>query len=550
MKEIILLTKILLKSSTSDSKQVGDKKTKGFGRIVFFVLAYGYIIGFMAYISYSAIKSLMLINQPAVFLNLVFVMLLGIGTMQIVITSLNILYFSKDLDFLLPLPITSIKIVISKLNCLVVSQYIMSALLVLPGIVMYGYLLELELAYYIVAILTLLLFPLILVAIVSLIVTIVMRFTKIIKNKEVIQYLTILLTLILIIGIQFFANTTNDNASGEEIAKGLLEVNGVVKNVSGIFPIVDLAINSIINYNNIKGIINLSILAILSIGGYFIFAFAISRIYVKTVISLTTEKNKKSKNIDTNKDIYVNDIFIAYIKKEFKLLVRNPIFFMQCVLPSIIFPIIIAVPAFMGVKDTGIDMNLLRNDLSLIINSSYGVMGTLTIIIFFFILNYTSVTAISRDGQNAVFMKYIPIELDKQIIFKIMPGIILNIIPIIYTIIFGVICIPNIQGKTYISVFIIALLINILNNFLMIIVDLKNPKLKWITEQAVVKQNINMLFVIAFVGIEIVLVIVLGNVIKDVTNLVILLSSFFLIAIIIVKKYISSNKEKIFEKII
>ena len=113
MKEIFLLTKTLLKSSSSETRKKGEKTSKGFNKILFFIFVYGYIIDFMSFISYYAIESLIAINQPAVFLNIAFVAMLGFCIIQSVISSLNILFFSKDLDFLLPLPITPNKIIIS-----------------------------------------------------------------------------------------------------------------------------------------------------------------------------------------------------------------------------------------------------------------------------------------------------------------------------------------------------------------------------------------------------------------------------------------------------
>lgn len=545
MKEIFLLTKTLLKSSTSE----GKKTSKSFGRILFFILIYGYIIGFMSYISYYAIKSLILINQPAVFLNLALVAMFGFCIIQTVITSLNILYFSKDLDFLLPLPLTPIKIVTSKLNCLVISQYIMTALLVLPGVIIYGYLLNLKFTYYIVAIMGLLLFPLIPVAIISGLVTIVMRFTKIIKNKEFVQYLTILLTLFLIIAVQSLSGTSG-NSSSEEIANNLLKTNGMLENFSSNIPNINLIMNSILNYNNIEGILNLFAFALLSIGIYCISSYMISKIYVKTVISLTTVKNKKTKNIDFTKDLNSNGLTISYIKKEFKLLIRNPVFFMQCVLPSIIFPIIIGVPAIMGVQDSGVDLNLFRQDFGIVINNSFGIMCVVVSIIFMYIFNYTSVTAISRDGENAVFMKYIPLDLKTQIFYKAVPGILLNLVPTIYIIAFCLIFIPNINIKTVAYIFLITLMINILNNILSIFIDLKNPKLKWITEYAVVKQNFNMLFIFVLVAIEIGIIIWVGNLFKTVDGFAITLIIICLTIYISINRFINKCKDKLFEKIV
>ena len=276
----------------------------------------------------------------------------------------------------------------------------------------------------------------------------------------------------------------------------------------------------------------------------------LSKIYVNTVISLKTVKNKKIKNINFSKSLDNENTLTSYIKKEFKLLNRNPIFFMQCVLPIIILPFLLGVPAILNLNDTGVDFAVLQKDLEIIVNTNYGIMGFVITIIFMYVFNYASVTSISRDGQNAIFMKYIPIDLNKQIVYKAMPGIILNLIPTIYTFIFALIAIPNISVNTFVSVFVIALLINILNNVLLVIVDLKNPKLNWISEYTVVKQNFNIIFSMLFVAIEIGIILLCGTTIMNQDYLQIALILIFALMNLCVKKYIDSNKEKIFNKII
>lgn len=549
MKEIFLLTKTLLKSSTSESKKLGEKKTNGFGKILFYILIYGYIMGIMAYFGYSAINAIILVNQPAVYLNLSFVAMLGFSIIQTVITSLNILYFSKDLDFLLPLPISSIKIIISKLICLIISQYIMLGLLILPGIVVYGYLLNLNYLYYVISTLALLTFPIIPVALVSGIVTLIMRFTKIIKNKDFVQYLTIVLTIFLIIAIQSLSGGTG-TVSPEEIAVNLLKTNGLVDNFSKSFFNITLIMNSILNYNNAEGAINIFLFVLISIIIFVLISYLISKIYVKTVISLSTVKNKTSQKVDIDKDIKDSSSLVSYVSKEIKILIRNPIFFMQCLLPSIIFPIIIGVPAILGLEDAGISLSLFSQDLGVVINSSFGIMCALVAIIFTYAFNPVSVTAISRDGENAVFMKYIPLDFKTQIFYKAIPGIILNMIPTIYILIAGFLFIPNIKFKTWIFIIFISLLINIINNMLSVVVDLKNPKLKWISEYAVVKQNFNIIFVFLLVAIEIFVIIWMGNQLQIVEEFAGYLITLLLIVYVYMKRLINRKQNELFEKII
>ncbi len=547
MKEIFSLTKILIKSSSNDAGTKKNKKINGLGKFIILFLVYGYLIGFMSYISYMTINGLILINQPALFLNLIFGLLLGFGTIQTAITSLNVLFFSKDLDFLMPLPITSQKVVMAKLNCLVISQYMIAMFLGMPGLVIYGILLNLGINYYILSCVIVLIFPLIPVAVISLLVTLIMKFTKIIKNKEAVQYITIVLTIFLIVAL---TGTSENSVTSEEIANSLLKYNGTIEMVIKTYPLLGIVINSLLNYNTINGVTSIAFFMILSLAVYNIVSFMISKIYVKTVISLETVKNKKVKKIENFEKIKMDNIFMSYLKKEFRLLIRNPIFFMQCVLPSIFFPIIITVPAIMELNNTTPDMSVLQNDFSKIINTNYGFMGCIFAMLVLYAFNYASITSISRDGQNAVFMKYIPISLEKQIMYKITPGIILNIIPILYFLIFMIICIPGVKFLTIFYIILISMLINILNNILMILVDLKNPKLKWITEQAVVKQNFNMFFAMAFIGVEAVIVFLIGTFVSDLNSVVLVFFVTFLLPTLLIKKYIKNNQEKIFEKII
>ena len=177
-------------------------------------------------------------------------------------------------------------------------------------------------------------------------------------------------------------------------------------------------------------------------------------------------------------------------------------------------------------------------------------MCALVAIIFTYAFNPVSVTAISRDGENAVFMKYIPLDFKTQIFYKAIPGIILNMVPTIYILIAGFLFIPNIKFKTWIFIIFISLLINIINNMLSVVVDLKNPKLKWISEYAVVKQNFNIIFVFLLVAIEIFVIIWMGNQLQIVEEFAGYLITLLLIVYVYMKRLINRKQNELFEKII
>jgi len=146
MKEVILLTKVLLKSSLN---KTNDKKSNKIGILIIYFLAFSYIAGILAYISYESILTLLEIGQEILFLKLAFSGIIIFAIIQTLFTSLNLLFFSKDIENLLPLPISPIKIIMAKFNCLIVSQLLTVGVILIPILVVYGILLNCSLYFYI-----------------------------------------------------------------------------------------------------------------------------------------------------------------------------------------------------------------------------------------------------------------------------------------------------------------------------------------------------------------------------------------------------------------
>lgn len=544
MKEVVLLTRVLLKSSKSNTKKTNTKTISKFFTFLAFLFVYMYLATIIGYVSYQAISSLMLINRQEIFLNLSFVGLLGFSIFQSIFTSLNVLFFSKDLDTLLPLPIKPYKIIMAKFNCLVVSQYIMYFVVALPILLVYGYLLNMGILYYIYSILILLIFPAIPVTVVSLLLTIIMKFTKIIKNKESVQYITAFLSIIIIFSVQFLG-TQNQEITNEELAEKLIQVNESIDN--NFLINAKIAVNTLVNYENIDGLKYFLELILMSIATYLVISIIASKFYIKTVTSLMNKGTKVNRKVIFNrKDYQKNKIAKTYVAKEIKTLVRNPIFFMQCVVPPFLFPLIFLIPSIIAVKNEG-QSEFLIEYLSKFTNLPIGLIATLELLELFYIFNFATITSVSRDGSDAKIMKYLPIDLSKQLEYKTILGILFNVIPLIYvSVILKVIL--KIHTLTLIYVVILGTVINIFNNFLVIIVDLKNPKTDWMTEYAVVKQNLNMFYQMLIVVTEMGLLF-LAMRLNDLKICFLILSTIFLVLIILVKRYINKNKYKLFGKI-
>lgn len=348
MKDVILLTKILFKSSLSGNY---NNSKKGLGKKFLFVIIYIYLSILIGYVSYQIINSLILFEQEKIFINLSFIGITMFTIFQTIFTSLNILFFSKDIEILLPMPINPYKIIMAKFNCLILSQYLMYSILIVPILFVYGHILKLSFLYYLTGVFIILFLPIIPVVLTSLLVILIMKFTNIIRNKDIMQYVTVIMTMIFVVILQFIISKTNGEITNEELANKIIDINTQMESFSKFFINVTHSINALLNYNNIKCIKNLIILFIETGIVYLLATIFISKKYIKTVIKLSSLINKKNRKINNDKDIVENNIAFSYIKKEFKLLNRNPIFFMQCVLPSLIFPLIIFLPIFFSIKN-------------------------------------------------------------------------------------------------------------------------------------------------------------------------------------------------------
>ena len=191
-----------------------------------------------------------------------------------------------------------------------------------------------------------------------------------------------------------------------------------------------------------------------------------------------------------------------------------------------------------------------QNVLSGFIETSIGLAVILAITEFLTSMLYIAPTAISRDGQNAIFMKYIPVPYYKQLIYKGIPNVIFGTITSLIVLIF-----IYVVAKPSLAFLLTALLLNlillILQTLLMELVDLRKPKLEWSTEYAVVKQNMNLLwpFVLNLLEIGIIFIVTIP---LSFTNYFITAAILVVLHIIItyfVNRYIYNNQAKLFDKV-
>lgn len=554
------LTKIFLKSAYQDVNII-NKETKKINKRSVFVWLILIVSLALFYISNEIIKALVSSGYPEVFLSIYFLVLAIFIMFQTILVCTNIFYFSKDIELILPFPIKPVNLLIAKFNTLICTLYVSEAIFGIIPICIYGILTHSTLLFYIYAVLIFIFFPVFLALVLSIIMMFVMKISKFIKNKEIFQTIITLLlvTSIFIVEYNVINNIFIQNKEIEivgnnfQIADKFIEFNNKIETSNKLFLVINPAVKVLKN-SNLQNIFEIIKIILIDFITFIIFIFIGKKTYLKDILKNTSYLIKTSnKGINLYKKCKKNIIFKAYIKKEFKNLFRNSMVFMQCVYPMIISLItviiisIILLPKLNEVLNNP-DIKQLIGNLEFDLSIVYIILSGIQVL---FMISPASLTSISRDGKNAGFMKYIPISYFRQILYKGLPQIFINSISVI--IIVGILyyAFPSIGIVNVLLVFISSMILNVLNSYSMIIVDLLNPKLEWDSEYEILKQNNNRYFQYAFTVIVILILVYLNKVLEGINlNLAIIITSIvFLFILIIELILIKIGENKLMKKI-
>ena len=530
------LTKIFIKDFYQSTNLV-DKETKKLNKksIYFWMLIILSVA--MIYISYEAIQLFISSGTPETFINLYIVFLTILLMFQITLICTNIFFFSKDLEFILPLPVTSKELLIAKFNVILVLSYMTELIFGIP-LFLYGFLNYTGFDYFIWMLLLLILVPIIFVTVIGILSIILMKMFSFLKSKTILQNLV---SILLIIFFLFLENKIIGN------------IDNINKSNYFVTPLVEILTGTAIS----EKIINIMILFGLDVVTLLIFVFIGQKIYLKTVLKCLTVTNRRLKLSEKRKIRIKNKkttIGKEYIKKEVKMLFKQPVFFMQTVLPVImvLITIIMVANVLIPVIDSAIQSDeTIKKSLSSMDFNAEMICVILGFLQCMFSLSSISLTSISREGKSAIFMKYIPVSYYKQFLYKNVIQVALNIIVAIVVLAIIYIYIPKIQLVNIVLLFIISIFINLINSYLMLIVDLRKPYLNWNSEHSVVKRNDNKSFQYALTIIMILIYIYLSNLFKNtnVTFTLVIEIFIFMILFIIIDRIVKNKSEKLFNKI-
>lgn len=208
---------------------------------------------------------------------------------------LTVFYYSNDIEMLLPLPLKPAQIISAKFLTVLITQYVMSSFILLPIFITYGLKSGAFITYYIYMILIYLLFPIVPLVLASLLMTVIMRYTNIAKNKDRGNIFIGIVSILFIVGINVFMQWKNKSAFSEDAIASYLANNqsSLLVQMTNYFPTTYFGAVALVESANWKGPLYVIIFALISFVFFVLFYYIAERTYLKGVIGLSTSTAKK-----------------------------------------------------------------------------------------------------------------------------------------------------------------------------------------------------------------------------------------------------------------
>ncbi|HJB06004.1 MAG TPA: hypothetical protein H9715_09665 [Candidatus Merdibacter merdigallinarum] len=442
----------------------------------------------IAMLFYYGFDYMRLLDQAGYLMNVGFLMTAVIIFLFSIFAIPSVYYFSKDIDHLLVLPIKPEVILTSKLAVCIVYEYLFAAAVLVPMYI--SFVLQIGFSFlsflcFLVIFLTLPIYPLVLSSVLTMV---IMRFVPFFNNRDRFNLIGGIIVVAAALGLSFWMQTMETEDMSAVLMALMDGNNSLMQFGTMLFPFVPSAALSCFHGDLLQLLLYLGITAISLV----VFLICGKLLYFKGAIGGSETSHSRhtfdQKQLSESRH---HSVFHTYLIKEFKILFRTPVFFTNCVLTALLMPIILTVAVYTSLQ--GMD---LRAFITPQLLESIPNLWCYVLVISFLVgsfmggINMISSTAISREGTNAYFMKFIPVPVETQAFAKAACGIIISAVS------GWLLLIPLhlvLSYPIYLDlIFVVGSLVSvIMTNLFGILIDLLRPKLVWEQEAAAVKQNLN-----------------------------------------------------------
>ena len=447
-------------------------------------------------------------------------------------------YMATDLGTLLALPISPSLIVAAKFTLCMAYEYLMVVMYTGPMVAGYGVASGGGPLYWIAAVFVCVLLPVIPLSYAAVIIMIIMRVFRRLKNKKVLTVISTVVAVAAALLLSIFGQSLSDQTNAAGALSAARQLNGAYY----VFPQLYLAQGALVGENILLLILFIAATALT----IFVFLLLARVLYIKGAMGMSevSSKRRALSRGETRKFMKKDGAFGSYVRVEIAKVLRSPVYFMNGVMMGLLWPLLIGIILIAGSADSSGSADAASSSAitssaavasgsaaassaaassSSAIASSAAASGgasslgnilsyftekaedPMTLGIFMLIMlgllfligsmDLMTPSTISREGQKIWFMKTIPMSYRDQLRAKIASSLPFSMGP---TFVYGLI--PAIVGIVHgmspiVLIYMILLTVPslLLINYIQLMFDLRWPKLVWQNEAVPIKQNFHSL---------------------------------------------------------
>ena len=402
-------------------------------------------------------------------------------------------YFSRDLDFLIPLPLKPFEVMASKFAVVTINEYLTVMIIVLPVLVGYGVLARGGPAYWVNAVLVYLFLPVIPLAVVSILVVAMMRVVNFSRKKDALILVGSVLLVAVGMSLQFLLGRTGRGGLDARAMTGFFTSPDSLLNLVGSrFPPSIWATKAIAGGFSASGLANLALFVGTSLALFAAILALSEKLFYRGLVGLAEVSGRRrsltraqmSQRISSGRHA-VRAIFV----REWRVMNRTPIFLLNGTLVVLIVPAVFVLMARAGSGrgDAGSILKAMSSANPLIV-----ILASAVFMVLCGSLNGTSSSTFSREGRQFWISRVVPVTAREQVAAKFLHSYLVSLLGTISASVVAA-WLLHLNVAQLAAAAGLSLVAGVFLTSVGMMIDLARPLLDWTNPQKAIKQNLNVL---------------------------------------------------------
>jgi ABC-2 type transport system permease protein len=402
-------------------------------------------------------------------------------------------YFSRDLEFLIPLPLRPFEVIASKFAVVMINEYLTVMVIVLPVLVGYGVLARGGLPYWTSGLLVYLFLPVIPLAVVSALVVLLMRIVNFSRKKDALILVGSVLLITLSMGLQFLLGRSGRGGIDAQAMRDFFaSPDSLLNRIGARFPPSIWATKAMAGGFSASGLLNLALFVGTSLVLFAAILVLSEKLFYRGLVGLGEVSGRRhmlsraqmSQRVSSGRHP-VRAIFA----REWRIMNRTPIFLLNGVLVVLIVPVVFVVMAKAGSGrgDAGSILKVMSSA-----NPLFVILASAAFMIVCGSLNGTSSSAFSREGGQFWISRVIPVTPREQVAAKFLHSYLVSLLG---TVTASAVAewLLHVKPVHLAAAAGLSLVVGLLLTAVGMLIDLARPLLDWTNPQKAIKQNLNVL---------------------------------------------------------